>query len=442
MQIAQFAQSPETLLQALIRFDTSNPPGNESQCIGFIKELLTDAGMNSTILAKSPDRPNLLARMPGQGIAPPLLLYGHLDVVPVSGQNWVHPPFSGEIIDGTVWGRGAIDMKGGIAMMLAALLRLQQEGFTPAGDLIFLGLCDEEVGGAFGAQFIAENHADLLAGVHHAIGEFGGFNLDLQGKRFYPIQIAEKQGCGIVITTRGAAGHASLIATDGALAKAAEILQILNSRLFPVQITPPFREMILALAAGLPFPKDLLLRTLLVPTLANATLKLMDSQSRAVFSSLLRNTINPTIIQAGTAVNVIPEEVRIQTDVRLLPGESPEDFAALLRRRLPLDASVEIVYYSPNPARDVDMRLFGLLASILEETDPTGKPIPWFLPAVTDARFFNLLGIQTYGYTPMQLPPGTQFSDLIHAANERIPVSSVRFGTDAIYSVLHRYGQH
>lgn len=439
MPTSDFQHSPEILLQRLIQFQTVNPPGNEGECIQFIRDLLARAGIESTILAKSPDRPNLIARIPGNGEAPPLLLYGHLDVVPVTGQNWTRDPFAGEIVDGEVWGRGAIDMKGGIAMMLSAILRIREEGFTPSGDLIFLALSDEEVGGSFGAEFITNQHAGLLQGVRHAIGEFGGFNLEIKGHRFYPIQVAEKQGCGIVITARGAAGHASMIAKNTAMAKAAEILRVLDSARFPVQITPAFRAMIRALSAGLPSPQKQLLKLLLVPSLSGTVVRYLEPKTSKVFNSLLRNTVNPTIIQGGTGVNVIPEEVRIQTDVRLLPGESPDSFVNQLRDRLPPDTDIEVVYFSPNPARDIDMSLFDLLANIVRDADPSGIPVPWFLPAVTDARFFNRLGIQTYGFTPMQLPPGTQFSDLIHAANERIPVSSVRFGAEAIHSVLHRY---
>jgi acetylornithine deacetylase/succinyl-diaminopimelate desuccinylase-like protein len=167
-------QNPVELLQKLIQFDTTNPPGNESECIGFINQLLTQAGIETKILAKSQQRPNLIARLPGQGHTSPLLLYGHVDVVTTENQDWKHPPFEAKIADGFICGRGALDMKGGIAMMLAAVLRSKAEGLNPAGDIILVILCDEEAGGEYGAKYLVENHSEQFAGIRYAIGEFGG----------------------------------------------------------------------------------------------------------------------------------------------------------------------------------------------------------------------------------------------------------------------------
>ncbi len=184
---------PEELLQKLIRFDTTNPPGNEKACIHFIDELLQQAGFQTTIVSRDPNRPNIIAKLKGQGNAPGVLLYGHVDVVTTTNQNWTHPPFEANIIDDYVWGRGALDMKGGVAMMLAAFLKAKAEGLKPAGDITLAIVSDEEAGGDFGAKFLTENHADLLKGIRYAIGEFGGFSMHIAGKKFYPIQVAEKE---------------------------------------------------------------------------------------------------------------------------------------------------------------------------------------------------------------------------------------------------------
>ena len=175
-----------TLLQRLIAFDTSNPPGNEAACIDFIRDQLTQGGIASTIVAQDPARPNLIARLAGRGEAPPFLMYGHVDCVTFAGQPWTCPPLSGEVRDGFIWGRGALDMKGGVAMMLAALLRAKADGLQPPGDILFAALADEEAGGDFGAAFLVNHHPELFEGVRYAIGEFGGFTLALGGRTFYP----------------------------------------------------------------------------------------------------------------------------------------------------------------------------------------------------------------------------------------------------------------
>lgn len=192
---APFYERPDELLQRLIRFETTNPPGNERECVEWIDGVLRDGGYETKILAKDPERPNLLARLKGRDEAQSLLLYGHIDVVPVEGQNWQHPPFEGKNVNGWVWGRGALDMKGGVAMMLATFSRAKAEGLTPPGDVLFLVLSDEESGGDYGAKYLVEEHARLFDGVRYALGEFGGFPLYVGRRRFYPIQVAEKQLC-------------------------------------------------------------------------------------------------------------------------------------------------------------------------------------------------------------------------------------------------------
>ncbi|MDH5636636.1 MAG: M20/M25/M40 family metallo-hydrolase, partial [Candidatus Bathyarchaeota archaeon] len=169
-------ERPAELLQNLIRFDTTNPPGSEAECVAYINRLLTDAGFKTTLLAKDANRPNLIARLKGQGTAAPFLLYGHVDVVTTANQKWTHPPFEGKVEDGYIWGRGALDMKGGVAMMLAAFLRAKAENLNPAGDVVLAILSDEEGGGEYGAKYLVDNQAKQFEGIRYAIGEFGGFS--------------------------------------------------------------------------------------------------------------------------------------------------------------------------------------------------------------------------------------------------------------------------
>lgn len=430
-------QNPVELLQNLIRFDTTNPPGNEGECVGYIDNLLNEAGFETTLLTHVPDRPNLVTRLKGQGKAPPLLLYGHVDVVTTADQIWEHPPFEGKIVDGYVWGRGALDMKSGIAMMLAALLRAKAENLTPTGDVILAILVDEEALGDHGAKYLVENHADLFKGIHFALGEFGGFTFHVGGQKFYPIMVAEKQVCWMKATVRGPGGHGSMILHGGAMAKLGHLLQQLDQHRLPAHITPVARQMIETMTSALPFPSNLVLRQLLNPSLTDTVLKLLGTKGQ-VFDPLLHNTINATVVNGGEKTNVIPSEITIELDGRLLPGYSPDDLMAELRQ-LVGEIELELIRHDYGPA-EPDMGLFNTLADVLHEVDPSGIPVPLMLPAATDSRYFSQLGIQTYGFLPMTLPEEMNFTQLIHSADERIPVEAMDFGTNAIYKVLQRFG--
>jgi len=212
-------QNPVEILQKLIRFDTTNPPGNEAECISYCDELLGEAGIKTTILAKNPSRPNLIARLNGRGDAPPLLLQGHIDVVTTENQEWEHPPFAAKIVDNYVWGRGALDMKGAVAMMLSAIIMAKKEGAELPGDVVLALVSDEEDGGGDGAAFLVDKHPGLFEGVRFALGELGGFTFYVGNKRFYPIMVAEKQRCWLKATVRGAGGHGSMPVKGGAMAE-------------------------------------------------------------------------------------------------------------------------------------------------------------------------------------------------------------------------------
>ena len=432
-------QHPAELLRRLIQFDTTNPPGNEAECITFINGLLTEAGIETTILGQTPQRPNLIARLPGQGRAAPLLLYGHVDVVTTENQQWQHPPFEGKVMDGFVWGRGALDMKGGVAMMLAAFLRAKGEHLKLPGDVILTIVSDEEGGGDYGSKYLVENHADLFDGIRYAIGEFGGFTLYLGKQRFYPVMIAEKQVCWMKATVRGPGGHGSLPVHDGAMAELSRLLQRLDRRRLPVHVTPVTRLMVKTMASASGGLMGLILGQLINPLLTDRVLDILGERGRA-FDSLLHNTVSPTILHGSTKVNVIPSEVAVELDGRLLPGYHPDDMIAELNRIVGEDVEIQVVRYDPGPA-EPDMGLFDLLAGILRQADPEGIPVPLLLSGVTDARFFSRLGIQTYGFLPMALPENFNFIQTIHAADERIPVESVGFGANAIYELLRRFGE-
>ncbi len=426
-----------SILQDLIRFDTTNPPGNERPCIEFIDRLLQDAGIQTQHIAKDRERPNLLARLPGQGEAPGLLLFGHVDVVTTRNQLWAVPPFEGRIQDGFLWGRGALDMKSGVAMMLHALLRLADDRWTLPGDILLAVVVDEEAGGDAGSRFLASEHAGLFEGIRYAIGEFGGFPLYISHSPLYMIQVGEKQPCWTEVKLHGPAGHGARPMRDGAMAELGKLLVRLNRARLPVHVTPATEQMVHAIADVLPAARGAIFRRLLDPKRTDRILRRLGEIGRNL-EPLFRNTVNATLVRGGDKPNVIPSAISLGLDGRLLPGYQPHDLLNELEHAvgMPLDATVRLF---DEGSTDMDLGLLPLLGEALEDAHPGAHTVPYLLPGSSDARFFARLGIQTYGFLPMNLPEGFDFFSTIHAANERIPVESVEFGAQVLYDVLARY---
>ena len=428
--------TPVELLRQLIRFDTTNPPGNEATCIEFLRDLLAEAGVAMEVVARDPARPNLLARVRGNGGGEPLLLQGHVDVVTTAGQAWQRPPFGGDLADGYVWGRGAVDMKGGVAMLVSAFLRVARGDVRRDGDLVLAVLSDEEAGGDFGARFLVEEHPHLFEGIRYGISEFGGFTLHLGGRRFYPIQVAEKQICWLKATIRGPGGHGALITRGGIMARLARFLRDVDRRPLPVHVTPVAREMLERIAAELPQPRRGIVLSLLKPRLTDRVLPLLGATARTT-EPLLRNTVSATIVRGGEKINVVPAAIEVELDGRALPGFAPDDLIGELQEVVGDDVELELIRHDPGPPAP-DLALFETLAGVLRELDPGATPVPMLQIGVTDARFFSRLGIQTYGFLPMRLPPDLRFLSLIHAANERVPADAIDFGVEALSRALER----
>jgi acetylornithine deacetylase/succinyl-diaminopimelate desuccinylase-like protein len=425
------------LLQDLIRFDTTNPPGNETECMGYVQRMVEGAGVETKIVAKDDARPNLIARVQGAGEAPPLLLYGHVDVVTTAGQQWTHPPFGGELLDGWVWGRGALDMKGGVAMIIDAFTRAARGELKPRGDVILAVLSDEENGGDYGARFLAAEHADLFEGVRHSLGEFGGARIAMGGKSFYPIQVAEKQICWLRGRVHGPGGHAALGVRGSAMGKTGRILAKLDAGRLPVHVTPVARAQIEAMVDALPRPQSLVMRSLLDPRLAEVTLRAPLEQLR-VFDRILRNTVTATIVHGGSKINVIPSEIELELDARSLPGFGPDEVIREINALVGPELELECVRHDPYPAHS-DLSQYEMLGDVLRELDPEAIPVPLLQAGVTDGRFFASIGIQTYGFLPLKLPDDFNFIKTVHAADERVPADAIRFGAEAVGRVLERY---
>ena len=434
---------PIEILQKLIRFDTTNPPGNEVECIRYLNGLLTEAGLQTTLLAKTPSRPNLIVRLPGRGEAPGLVLQGHVDVVTTANQTWRHPPFSGEIIDGYLWGRGALDMKGGVTMMLTAVLRAHAEGFRPAGDVVLTIMADEEAASDYGARFLVEEHPDQFTGVRYAIGEGGGGSQTLFGQRYYSIMVAEKAVCWMRTALEGPGGHGSMPLRGGAMARLGALLTTLDQKRLPVHILPVMEEMLTAIAETAPEPASDLIARLLDPQQTDAALDEMAAQGMRQargFDAQLHNTVNATVVHGGLKTNVIPSRIELELDGRLLPGFTPAQMMAELRQVLGQELEFEIIRHDP-VGSETDMSLYPLLADIVREADPEGIPIPTLVGGFTDGRMFARLGIQNYGFLPLKLPEEFNGSATVHAADERVPVDAIHFGCDIIYRLLQRYGR-
>ena len=429
---------PVELLQRLIRFNTTNPPGNEGECLRYIHDLLSASSFNVQMLGPTPERPNLVARLEGRGDAPPLLMYGHVDVVTTEAQEWTHPPFEGRREDGCVWGRGALDMKGGIVMMMSALLRSRSEGEKPSGDVMLALVSDEEAGGEHGAKYLADNHPELFDGVRNAIGEFGGFSFDIGRRRFYAVMAAEKQACWLRLTVRGRSGHGSLSSKAGAMMRLSQVLERLQKRRLPVHVTPVARRMVETIAENVPLPGSLAFRLMRRRALTGAALRLMGERG-STFGPLFRNTATPTMVRGGRQINVTPGEIVLDLDGRLLPGYTPDILVSEVRevvgRSVADGVEIEVVKWEPGPP-EADLTFFPALERVMREMDPEGIPVPILLPGATDARHFARLGIQTYGFLPMKLPRGFNFSRLVHGPDERIPVEALQFGAEAIYRLI------
>jgi len=428
---------PEHILQKLVNINTVNPPGNELQCIEYMKGLFDDAGIETKILAKDPNRPNLLVRLLGSGEKPPILLYGHVDTVPATGQEWSVDPFAGLIKDGCIWGRGTLDMKGLLTMFICAVLRLKAEKADLPFDIMLLCLSDEEDTGEYGAKYICENHAELFSGVKYALGELGGFSMYVSGKKFYPVMVSEKQCAHLKVTFKGRGGHGSTIQKNSALTQLGEALSILAKKRLPLHVSEEAKVMLLSIASQIGF-KGLILKQALNPLLSDKILDLLGEDGR-YFDAILHNTVNATIIRnENNSVNVIPAEAAFELDTRLVPGQKIEAVVEELRVLLGDGCNIEVINYDPG-AETVDYSAFDALAGVLKEMDPDGIPIPYIMSGVTDGRFFSKLGIQTYGFTPMNLPEDFPFIDLIHGADERLPIDALHFGIAAVYKFLLSY---
>jgi len=432
----------QTLCQDLLRMDTTNPPGNERPAAEYLAGKLAEAGYEPVLLDSAPQRTNLVVRRRGTGAAPPLLLTAHLDVVEAYPEYWDHPPFSGEIADGCLWGRGAIDMKNMAAMSAAVMRRLARDNAQLSRDVIFAAVADEEAGCDHGSRFLVENHRELVE-AEYAIGESGGFSLHIGTATFYPVQVAEKGLCWVRARVRGEPGHGSMPRDDSAVVKLGEAIARLGAARLPVHPTRQVRDFLQAIAARQPAVVQPLLKILTNPHLLPRLLPLVPDKSVARgMSAVLSNTASPTVVRAGAKINVIPNEAEVQIDGRTLPGQSDDDFLRELRAVLGPDVELEVIKSAPPVVTEpVESPLYDLIARQVLRREPDATVVPYMIPGFTDAKYFTRMGARWYGFSPVKIEKGSgiRFADMFHGHNERVPIDGLHWGADLLYSIVSEF---
>jgi acetylornithine deacetylase/succinyl-diaminopimelate desuccinylase-like protein len=427
------------LCEQLLRIDTTNPPGNELPAAELLADELSAAGLEPRVLQSAPGRGNVVARIRGTGAKPPLLLTAHLDVVEADPSCWDHPPFCGEVHDDCLWGRGAIDMKNMAAMSVAIVTRLAREGVKPKRDLIFAGVADEEAGCRFGSLWLCENHADLVRS-EFAIGEGGGFNIQVAGRSFFTVQVAEKGVCWVRARATGEPGHGSMPREDSAVVQLSEAIAKLGRAGLPRHASGPVQEFVGAMASYLPRPLQPLVKMLSNPRLGPTMLKLVsDPSARRGFRALLGNTASPTVLRAGNKTNVIPGFAEAEIDGRILPGQSQADFMRELQDVLGANIELDVIHaLPPVVTHPKESSLYSVIHEVMAERAPGVPVVPFVLQGFTDAKAFTSIGAKWYGFAPVKLPSTLRFADMFHGHNERIPVEGLSWGTETLMRVVRR----
>jgi len=405
----------------LIAIDTSNygdqPGPGERKAAEHVAQLLDDVGIACEVFESEPGRTSVVARWGGD-TGEPVLLHGHLDVVPAAAEDWTVHPFSGEVRDGLVWGRGAVDMKDFDAMLLSTVRARARAGEVPSRPLVLCFTADEEAGGAKGAGYLARHHRDLLEDCTAAVGEVGGFSTTVRGRRIYLVEAAEKGMAWVRLTARGNAGHGSMQHPDNAVTRLAAAVARIGQHDWPVRLTPTMEVLLAAVAE--------LAGTEATPANAEALVEEFGSAAR-MLGAVIRNSANPTMLEAGYKVNVVPGTATARVDGRFLPGYEDEFWATLATLAGP-DVEVTRDVHLSGIETSYDGPVAHAMTSALLAEDPDAIVAPYLMSAGTDAKYWAELGMRCFGFTPLRLPEDLDFTALFHGVDERVPVDSLEFG--------------
>jgi acetylornithine deacetylase/succinyl-diaminopimelate desuccinylase-like protein len=407
------------LLQELIRLDTVNPPGNETAAAEHLRGYLEANGVGCELYAKVPDRANLVARIPGSADGPRLLLLSHTDTVLADPQEWALDPWSGELRDGEVWGRGALDMKGQVAASAVAMASLAREGFEPAGDLIFAACADEEVGAGFGLQWLVEAHPEAVR-AEYCINEGGGDRLILDGRVFYVCSTAEKMSAPFRLTVHGRSGHASRPGiADNALVKAAPLIERLGSFRDEPEVGPELAAFLRAVCGEVPAPRD-----------AITTARRIHPLAGDIVEPLLGTTLAPTMAEASKKRNVIPNRCELTVDCRILPGHTRAEVEAKVASQLEgAEYELEWIEAQGGTRSPVDTPLWDVIETFVAEIEPDAQAVPLLVAGFTDSHWVReAFGTVAYGFFPMRTMDSELAARLIHSADERIDLDDLELG--------------
>ncbi|WP_088289771.1 M20/M25/M40 family metallo-hydrolase [Kineosporia sp. A_224] len=414
----------------LIRIDTSNygdgsGPG-ERKAAEHVAALLEEVGLTTEIVESAPGRASVVTRITGADpTRPALVVHGHTDVVPARAEDWRVDPFAAEVEDGCVWGRGAVDMKDMDAMILASVRELVRSGRRPPRDLVVAFFADEEAGGTYGARYLVDHRPDLFEGATEAVSEVGGFSTTIAGRRAYLLQTAEKGLLWLRLVAHGRAGHGSQVNTDNAVTRLCEAVARIGAHPWPLDITPTVRSFLDGVEeiTGTPLPAD-------DPDALVAVL----GSTAAFVGATLRNTSNPTLLEAGYKHNVIPGSASALVDCRFIPGRE-EQLLATVRELAGSGVDVETVHRAVSLDTPFSGALVDAMVGALEAEDPGCAVLPYCLSGGTDNKSLSDLGITGYGFAPLRLPPELDFAGMFHGVDERVPLDALRFGV----RVLRRF---
>jgi acetylornithine deacetylase/succinyl-diaminopimelate desuccinylase-like protein len=410
------------LLSRLIRVDTTNPPGNETAAAELLRDYLEASGLECELYARVPERANLVARIRGTGGGPTLLLMGHTDVVLADAADWRVPPFSGEVRDGEIWGRGALDMKGQVAAGAVAIASLAREGFRPSGDLVFAATADEEVGDHYGLSWLCEAHPDAVR-CDFAVNEGAGDRLELGGSPYYICSTAEKMSAPFRIRVHGRAGHASMPGiADNSLVKAAALVERIASYKPEPRIEQEVAAFLEAVLGEVPRPHEIVTRARGV---AQTAAELVEP--------LLAPTFSPTMISASRKRNIIPALCEITVDCRLLPGQTPEHVEPLIRAVLGSDISYDLEFTEAQGGTRSPLAtpLWHAVQGFVDEIEPGARAVPICTAGFTDSHWLReAFGTVAYGFFPARTMPPEVIAALVHSADERVPVDDLELGLD------------
>jgi len=432
-------------LQAIIRYDTTNPPGNELPLARYIESALANAGIETTLLEPSKNRAQLIGRIRGSGTKRPVMLLAHMDVVGVERARWTYDPFAGEVVDGYLYGRGAIDDKGMLAANLMTMLLIKRmlvdSGVALARDVVFVATSDEEAGGEWGMGWLAKHHPDLLD-AEYALNEGGRTRIIEGGRAYLAVQSAEKVSHVVTVTAQGSAGHAAIPLKDNAIYRLGRALEQLSRYAEPVVLTEITRKFFARLAEIWPNAIE-----------KKAMLDLVSGKGAAsdngatvlsaipVFNAVLRNGISPTVVSGGKQFNVIPDSAAAILNVRTLPGQSIDDVLGRMQAAVNVPGvALELTHRGDEaPASDPTSEMFNAIAETAQELDPKIAVVPYLSTGVTDSAHLRKLGVKAYGILPFPMVQSDE--ERMHGNDERVPLSSLYFGIRLIYGAISRIAQ-